>query len=65
MSKQDFKLLLEKYDIDYFEDDGEFCVKIDDVNDLEEEFGKHQMEIVSILDMFPQLGYYVYYSEDE
>ena len=65
MSKQDLELLLEEYGMDYFEDDGEFCVKIDDVNDLEEEFEKHQEEIVDILDKFPQLGYYVYYSEDE
>lgn len=65
MSKQDLKLLLEKYEIDYFEDDDELCVKIDDISDLSEEFGKHQMEIVSILDTFSNLGYYVFYSDDE
>lgn len=65
MSKKDFELLLEKYEIDYFEDDNELCIKIDDINNLSKEFEKHQNEIINILDTFSNLGYYVFYSDDE
>ena len=66
MKIEEFVKLLNNYDIDYYYDDtNEIIVNIDDVNLLNDEFEAQQNEIIDILNQYPELGQYTFYSEDE